>query len=501
MSNIKKLAGQTLWYGVPTIATRFLGYILNLFLFWIYKPADTAVITQVYAVIPFLNILFTYGLETSYFRFVQDHDKQKVYNTLFSSIIITTIIFTVILYMNAPAVASFIDFADHPEYIRWVAWIMFFDTLSIIPFARLRQEGRPRRYAFIKVFSIFVNIALVIFFIGFCPKWYQQDPTNPLLFLYDPSIGIGYYIIANIVASMATLLLLSKEVAMLRFAFNTDLWKQVMKYSYPLIIVGMGGMVNEMLSRLVYTRVLDLPKEVEEHQLGVFGANYKIAVLVTIFIQVFKMGAEPFFFNQSKEANAPRTYARVMKFFVIACCVIWLAIVVTLPVVKFLFYGKNAKSYSEGLSIIPILAMGNVFLGIYYNLSVWYKLTNRNLTGAWITMAGAVITLLLNIWWIPLFGYNGSAWATFICYAFMMVVSYRLGQRYYPIPYVTKKLIAYLVIVSLLYLIYLGFAHFVVAIWWQTGFGILLLMSFLWFLLQVEKKEFRQLPIIGRYIH
>jgi O-antigen/teichoic acid export membrane protein len=501
LSNIKKLAGQTLWYGVPTIATRFLGYILNLFLFWIYKPADTAVITQVYAVIPFLNILFTYGLETSYFRFVQDHDKQKVYNTLFSSIIITTVIFTVILYMNAPAVASFIDFADHPEYIRWVAWIMFFDTLSIIPFARLRQEGRPRRYAFIKVFSIFVNIALVIFFIGFCPKWYQQDPANPLLFLYDPSIGIGYYIIANIVASMATLLLLSKEVAMLRFAFNTDLWKQVMKYSYPLIIVGMGGMVNEMLSRLVYTRVLDLPKEVEEHQLGVFGANYKIAVLVTIFIQVFKMGAEPFFFNQSKEANAPRTYARVMKFFVIACCVIWLAIVVTLPVVKFLFYGKNAKSYSEGLSIIPILAMGNVFLGIYYNLSVWYKLTNRNLTGAWITMAGAVITLLLNIWWIPLFGYNGSAWATFICYAFMMVVSYRLGQRYYPIPYVTKKLIAYLVIVSLLYLIYLGFAHFVVAIWWQTGFGILLLMAFLWFLLQVEKKEFRQLPFIGRFIH
>lgn len=500
MSSIKKLAGQTLWYGVPTIASRFLGYILNLFLFWLYEPSDTASITQVYAVIPFLNILFTYGLETSYFRFVQDHDKQQVYNTLFSSIIVTTFLFSLFIYLNAGLLASAIDFADHPEYMRWVAWIMFFDTLSIIPFARLRQEGRPRRYAFIKVFSITINVLLVLFFIGLCPKWYKENPDNPWLFFYDPGIDIGYYIIANIIASMVTLLLLAKEIAQFRFTFNLQLWKQVMQYSYPLIIVGMGGMINEMLSRLVYTRVLDLPREEEIHQLGVFGANYKVAVLITIFIQVFKMGAEPFFFNQSKEPNAPRTYARVMKFFVIACCIIWLGIVVNLPLIKYVFYGKNAASYGEGLGIIPILAMGSVFLGIYYNLSIWYKLTNRNLTGAWITLAGAAITIVLNIWWIPLFGYHGSAWATFICYAFMMVLSYKLGQRYYPIPYVTKKLIAYLVIVTLLYLIYFLFCYFVSNLWIQTGFGMVLLLAFLWFLLQVERKEFKQLPFIGKFI-
>ncbi|MEN9299520.1 MAG: hypothetical protein RLZZ429_1833 [Bacteroidota bacterium] len=500
MSSIKKLAGQTLWYGVPTIASRFLGYALSLLLFWLYEPASTASITQVYAVIPFLNILFTYGLETSYFRFVQDHDKNTVFNTLMSSISISTILLTIIVLLNTQILAAAIDFADHPEYIRWMAWILFFDTLSVIPFAKLRQEGRPRFYAFIKVFSIVVNVLLVLFFIGVCPKWYAENPSHPLLFFYDPTIDIGYYIIANIISSILTLVLLSKELLSFRFSLNWTLWKQVMQYSYPLIIVGLGGMINEMLSRLVYTRVLDLPREEELRQLGIFGANYKLAVLITIFIQVFRMGAEPFFFNQSKEENAPRTYARVMKFFVIACSLIWLGIVVNLPLIKYIGYGDNAALYQEGLSIIPILAMGSIFLGIYYNLSVWYKLTNRTLTGAWITLAGAVITILLNIWWIPLFGYNGSAWATFVCYAFMMIISYQLGQKFYPIPYVTKKLIAYLVIVTIFFLIHQTFIFFIPSLWLGTAFGIFLIVVYTWFILLVEKKEFQKLPVIGKYI-
>lgn len=500
MSSIKKLAGQTLWYGIPTIASRFLGYALSLVLFWLYEPASTASITQVYAVIPFLNILFTYGLETSYFRFVQNHDKSTVFNTLTSSILISTVVFTSFLLLNTHTLAAAIDFPDHPEYIRWIAWILFFDTLSVIPFAKLRQEGRPRFYAFIKVFSIIVNVLLVLFFIGICPKLYKENPSNPWLFFYDPTIDIGYYIIANIISSILTLVLLSKELLSFRFSVNWKLWKQVMQYSYPLIIVGLGGMINEMLSRLVYTRVLDLPREEELRQLGIFGANYKLAVLITIFIQVFRMGAEPFFFNQSKEENAPRTYARVMKFFVIVCSFIWLGIVVNLPLIKYIGAGKNAALYEEGLSIVPILAMGSVFLGIYYNLSVWYKLTNKTLTGAWITLIGAVITIALNIWWIPLFGYNGSAWANFVCYAFMMVISYKLGQKHYPIPYVTKKLIAYLVIVTLLFLIHKAFVYFVSSFWLGTAFGCLLIAIYAWFILLVEKKEFQKLPVIGKYV-
>ena len=500
MSGIIKLAGQTLWYGLPTIASRFLGYALNILLFWLYKPSSTASITQVYAVIPFLNILFTYGLETSYFRFVQQNDKRKLYNTLMVSIFVSTLIFTGILLWQAQNLAAAIDFADHPEYIRWMAWILFFDTLTVLPFAKLRQEGRPRRYAFIKVFSIVFNIGLVLFFIGVCPRLYAENPQNTFLFFYNPTIDIGYYILANSIASLFTLLLLLKEISVFRFQFDMALWKTVMNYSWPLIFVGLGGMINEMLSRLVYTRVLDLPREEELRQLGIFGANYKLAVLITIFIQVFRMGAEPFFFNQSTDSKAPKTYARVMKFFVIACCFIWLGIVLNLPLIKYLGYGKNASDYGEGISIIPILAMGSVFLGIYYNLSVWYKLTNKTLTGAWITLAGAVITILLNIWWIPLFGYTGSAWATFVCYAFMMIISYLLGQKHYPIPYVTEKLIAYLCIVTLLYLIQKIFLYFIPNIWIGSAIGVLLLGIFTWFILLVEKLEFQKLPVVGKYI-
>src|SRR4030095_8635559 len=246
--------------------------------------------------------------------------------------------------------------------------------------------------------------------------------------------------------------------------------------------------------------VLHLDDLTEKRELGIFGANYKLAVLITIFIQVFRLAAEPFFFNQSGKEDARKTYARVMKFFVIACCFMFLIIALFLNVWQMLIAAKH-KEYADGIEIVPILAMGSVFLGIYYNLSVWYKLTNRNMFGAYITIAGAVITILLNIWWIPKFRYEGSAWATFVCYAFMMIASYIQGQKYYPIPYPWKKLIAYLVIVVAIYLLHqgivyltpgMGWLHFLIAVLLMGGFGL--------FVLKIEKKEFVRLPYIGKYI-
>ena len=498
MSGIKKLAGQTLWYGVPTIASRFLGYLTNILLFWLYQPTSTAAITQLYAVIPFLNILYTYGLETSYFRFAQTTDKKHLYNLFMTSVIISSLLFTTVLIWQAPVVANWISMPQHPEYVFWMAWILLFDTLAVIPFAKLRQEGKPRRFAFIKVINVLTSVGLTVFFLGICPSVLEKNPNSWLLVLYNADIDIGYYVIANIAASIITLLLLYREFFSFRFSFDGKLWKQVMNYSYPLIIVGLGGMINEMLSRLVYTRVLDLPIAEEERQLGIFGANYKVAVLITIFIQVFKMGAEPFFFNKSADKDAPKTYARVMKFFVIACCLMWLAISTNLDIIKHFAYGKNAVAYGEGLSIIPILAMGSVFLGIYYNLSVWYKLTNKTMFGAWITLAGAAITIALNIWWIPIFGYNGSAWATFVCYAFMMVVSYVQGQKQYRIPYATKKLLSYIVLTVLLYTLHRVFCHFVPYVMASTAVSIVLIIAFGWFVLRIEKKEFEQIPLLKK---
>jgi O-antigen/teichoic acid export membrane protein len=500
LGSIKKLAGQTLWYGVPTIASRFLGYLLSIFLFRWYGPTITADITQVYALIPFLNILFTYGLETAYFRFAQKNDQQKLFNTLSISMIASTILLSVVLLFFTGKLAEATSLESHPDYFRWMIYILFFDTLTVLPFARLRLQERPRKYALIKVVNVVLTILIVLYYLRFCPQRYAVNPNDPLLLFYNPKIGIGYYIIANAVSSAITMLLLWDEWQGFSFQFDSKLWKEVMTYAYPLVIVGFGGMINEMLSRLVYSYVLHLPELEEKRQLGIFGASYKVAVLITMFIQVFKMAAEPFFFKQSGDENAPRTYARVTKFFVIACCFMWLAIVFNLPLIAKLAYGKNFASYYEGVHIIPILAMGSIFLGTYYNLSVWYKITNNTWTGAWITIAGAVITIILNIWWIPIYGYTGSAWATFICYAFMMIISYVLGQKHYRIPYAWKKLTAYLVIAVLLYGLQLLLALWVTNTIALTAAGLLLFMVYVLLISRAERKEFQQLPVIGKWV-
>jgi O-antigen/teichoic acid export membrane protein len=262
-------------------------------------------------------------------------------------------------------------------------------------------------------------------------------------------------------------------------------------------------MINEMLSRLVYQKVSTASVTQREFELGVFGANYKLAVLITIFIQIFRMAAEPFFFNQSRNEGAQRMYARVMKFFVIACCFMFLFIALFLDGWKVLIAGKHPE-YAEGLHIVPVLSMASIFLGIYYNLSVWYKLTNKNMTGAYITIAGAVITILLNIWWIPDFKYTGAAWATFCCYLFMMVISYVLGQKYYPIPYAKKKLITYVVIITLMYILHELIARNLdpKASYYKLtyyGSGLVFFVLFTLLIMKVERKELQRLPFIGKF--
>ena len=402
MSGIKKLAGQTLWYGIPTIASRFLGYLMNLSLPLIFaQPSATADLTQVYAIIPFLNVLFTYGLETAYFRFSQDTDQKRLYNTLSLSLIGSTIFFTALLFLFKDTIAEWANLDKHPEYITLMAAIIFFDAISTMAFARLRQENRPKRYAFARIAGVVINVLVVVLFLGIIPKHLASNPDSFIKNIYSKDIGIGYYLIGNLAGSIVVFVLLFKEFRQIHFSFDNAIWKKVMQYSYPLIIVGMGGMVNDMLSRLIYQHVVDLPEEQAKHELGIFGNIYRLAVLITIMIQAFRMAAEPFFFSQSKEENAPRTYARIMKFFVIACCFMFLFISLYIDVVAWFFEAIHKPAWTDGLQIVPLLALGNIFLGIYYNLSIWYKLTNKNMMGAFITLGGAVITIVLNIILIP----------------------------------------------------------------------------------------------------
>ncbi len=499
LSGIKKLAGQTLWYGLPTIASRFLGYLMNLSLPVIFaQPSVTADLTQIYAIIPFLNVLFTYGLETAYFRFSRDEDQHKLYNTLSVSLIGSTIFFTALLFLFRDQIAGVANLEKHPEYVTWMAAIIFFDAISTLAFARLRQENRPKRYAFARIAGVVMNILVVVLFLGVIPNYVQDNPNSFLGTFYKKDVGIGYYLIGNLAGSILTFILLRKEFSQIRLQFDTRLWKKIMHYAYPLIIVGMGGMINDMLSRLIYQHVVDLPEEQAKHELGIFGNIYRLAVLITIMIQAFRMAAEPFFFSRSKEEEAPRTYARVMKFFVIACCFMFLAISLYIDVFAWFFEAIDKGKWVEGLEIVPLLALGNIFLGIYYNLSIWYKLTHKNMTGAIITLAGAAITIGLNILLIPKYHYLGAAIATFVCYLFMMVVSYMLGQKHYPVPYARKKLIAYLALVVLIYVVHIGLLYLWSNRWFNLGTATLLLLLFTLFVFKIERKELEKIPILGK---
>lgn len=498
--SVKKLAGQTLWYGIPTIANRFLGYLMNLSLPFIFKqPGTTADLTQVYAIIPFLNVLFTYGMETAYFRFSQEEERRHLYSTLSFSIFFTTILFSICLYFFRNNISNWAGLEQHPQYVVWMCWLLFFDTLATLPFARLRQEGRPRKYAFVRVAGILMTILVVVLFLGIFPRYLQSHPDSFIRLIYINTDRISFYLLGNVVGSIFTFLLLWKEFKDLRFEFDTALWKRVMKYSYPLIVVGLGGMVNDMLSRLVYRHVVDLPRAAADKELGIFGNLYRLAVMVTVMIQAFRMAAEPFFFNSAKNENAQKIYARVMKFFVIACCFMFLFIALYRDVVQW-FFTRRSKEWGEGMYIVPILAMGNIFLGIYYNLSIWYKLTNKNMYGAVITFSGAVITILLNILLIPKLHYLGAALATFCCYLFMMITSYIFGQKYYPVPYAKKKLVAYLVMISLIYLLHRGLLLISHNWIFNIGTATILMASFAIFISKVERKEIQRLPVIGKYL-
>jgi O-antigen/teichoic acid export membrane protein len=453
----------------------------------------------IYAIIPFLNVIFTYGIETAYFRFIQkDEHKNDLYNTASVSLISTTLLFTLLLIVFNDEVAAIISVNDHPEYITLSAFVIAFDALTALPFARLRQEGRPVKFAIIRIASILINIGIILFFLSVCPAIVEKDPHSIVNLIYKPNYQVGYIVIANVIASLSVLVMLWKEFFSFRWTFNAALWKEMMIYSLPLVIAGFGGIINETFDRIMlgWWAPYSNPDEVK-FQIGTYSACYKLSILITLFIQAFRMGAEPFFFQQSRGENPQKTYARVMKFFVITICVMFLFVALFLDIWK--HFIQNERMW-EGLKAVPILLLANMFLGIYYNLSIWYKVTNKTMTGAYITLIGAAITLLVNYLLIPVYSYMACAWATFFCYGTMMVLSFLWGQKKYPVPYAWKKLTAYIVIVVLLYLIHAGINR----VWQNDMFsmmsGLMLILLFVIFILRVEKKEFQKLPLVGKYL-
>jgi len=439
LSTLKKLARQTAIYGLSTIAGRFFYFLLVPLYTRVFTQIEYGINTEFYAYMSFFNILLTHGMETAFFRFAEKENSKKVFANALISVLGVAGVFVLLFLGFGQQIASFIGYGNNPEYVYFTVGILFFDSISAIPFALLRFQNRPVRFALIKNTNILLLILLNLYFLILGPYWQQTYGT--LLPFYVPGMGITSVFLSNLVASIVTTVLLSRELLGIGFGFNYQQWQRMFSYAVPMIWVGFAGMINETLDRAMLRYVLPNGDEARAMN-GIYGANYKLSIIITLFIQAFKFAAEPFFFAHSKTTEKRDLYPKVMNYF------IWICLFVFMLVVFFLHYFKifiDEKFY-EGLVVVPILLFANIFLGIYYNVSIWYKLSDQTKKGAQISMMGAAITIGLNLLLIPKYGYVGCAWTTFVCYLFMMIIGYLWGQKYYPIPYSLGRAFTYLMV-------------------------------------------------------
>ncbi len=496
MNPFRKLAGQTAIYGLPTIVGRLLNYLLVPLYTRVFAPAEYGIVTEIYAYVAFLFVILTYGMETSFFRFsTTENEKERVYGTSFFSLLVTSFSFILIIFLFSTSISNTMGYPDHAEYIKWFAIILAADATCSIPYAYLRLKNRSIRFAVVKITNIVVNIFFNLLFIVFIPQFLNRYPdsglSDTIQLIYDPQIGVGYIFISNLIASLITLIMLLP--ALPRSTANPDfqLLRKMLRYGWPLLIFGLAGIINETFDRVILKHLLPVESN-PMAQLGIYGACYKISILMTLFIQTYRYAAEPFFFDQSKNKDAKATYARLMHYFIIVCLFIYLLIILNLDIVL-LFVGPE---FREGAGVIPILLWANLFLGVFYNLSVWFKLTDKTLTGALISIGGAVVTLVFNFLLIPVMGYLGAAWATFICYLFMMITSWYLGRKYYPINYDLRNAGLYATLTLIIYVlsIYTGKLQseitYTLNYLMLIGFGIIVFVN--------EKRELRSNKTINQ---
>lgn len=444
MGLIKKLVGQTAIYGMSTIIGRFLNFLLVPLYTRCFSQAEYGVVTELYSYTVFLMIFLTYGMETGFFRFVQNKDDQpKVFSTIMSSLFSSSFIFIALVLIFLSPISSALGYKNNQDFIMIMAIIIGIDAFCSVPFAKLRHENRPIKFAIIKLTNIGLNIGLNLIFILLLP-FLAKDSSNTWLVEHFKEPSVASIFISNLIASIVTLLMLLPDIFHSRNGFDYTLLRRILNYSWPLLISGMAGCINEVYDRVSLRYFLTIPEGADEHQyilsqVGIYGASYKLAMIISLFNQAFRFAAEPFFFSRMKENDSRQMYARIMNYFTIFTLIIFLAIIFYIDLFKH-FIGSN---FHEGLNIVPILLMANIFLGIVFNLSIWYKITNQTKFGIGITGFGALITLTINIIFVPIYGYIACAWATLACYVLMSILSYRLCQKYYVIPYKLKALALY----------------------------------------------------------
>ncbi|MBD1396547.1 oligosaccharide flippase family protein [Pontibacter sp. JH31] len=453
MSIAKKLVGQTAAYGLSSIVGRALNYLLVPVYTRVFLPEEYGVVSYLYAFVAFFNIVYTYGMETAFFRFANkpDTDPKAVYNRVLSSILVSSTVFTGILLLFADNIARYVGYPEQKEYIIWLAIILAIDAVVAIPFAWLRHQNKAIKFASIKLANILITVGANLLFLVLFRHIYEGryfQSLQPLVnSLYDPDFGVGYIFLINLVANALLIPMLWKELRIFRFRLDVSQLKPMLAYAWPLLFMGLAGMVNEVIDRILLERYLPegfYPGTSNMAAVGIYSACYKLAIFMTLTIQAFRYAAEPFFFSQANEKDSPLAFATVMKWFVICCAFIFLFISANLEDFALLI----GPEYHDGLMVVPILLLANLFLGVYYNLTVWFKLTDKTHFGTYISFGGAAITIVFNLLLIPVLGYMGSAIATLICYLAMALATYLLGNVHYPIPYPVKTILGYVLLAT-----------------------------------------------------
>ncbi len=456
MASIKKLASQTAYYGISSILGRMLNYALvPLHTRVLSNQQDYGIVGEMYAYVTFLNIIFLYGMETAFFRFASKSEHPKeVYNNVFSSVLFSSILFCSLLFIASPTILWALSGEASSslyriEYLYLFIAIMGLDAIVAIPFAKLRLENRPIKFAFVRIANICINVFLNIYFLVFCPYWKSIHPESILASFYNANDLVYYIFLSGFIASFLTLFFLFQEIIVVKIKWVWVEMKPILLFSIPLLFAGLAGMTNETLDRILLKYYLPGTMEERLAQIGIYNAAYKLSIFMTLAVQAFRMAAEPFFFSIHKNVDAKKVYAKVMNYFVLVCSVIFLGVVFHLQILEYIL----GEKYREGLGVVPILLFANLFLGIYLNLSIWYKVNDKTKYGAYITFFGAGITIVLNILLIPVLGYMGSAYTTAICYIAMAVVCYIAGQKFYRVPYQLNILGKFLVIMLVFYFI------------------------------------------------
>tara|TARA_B100000674_G_scaffold357403_1_gene300319 strand:+ start:5292 stop:6695 length:1404 start_codon:yes stop_codon:yes gene_type:complete len=432
LNPFKKLLSQTAIYGLSSVIGRLLNYLLVPLYTRFFIPEEYGVITEMYAYLAFFLVLLTYGMETTFFRFSNKYENRNVYSTAFISVLSTALLFLFIINFKSESIANAIGYVGLEKIIVWLSFIIFIDVISAIPFAHLRNQNKAVRFSIIKLINILVNIALNI------------------CFLIIMEYSFEYVFIANLISSTITLILLTPDLVNINWVFDVKLYRKMIKYSFPLLFAGLAGMTNEVIDRILLKFYIS-DTNVAMSELGIYGAFYKLSIIMTLFIQTFRYAAEPFFFSQAKSENNVNIYAQVLNYFVITTATIFLFVIIYFDV-AIKFVGEDFRD-DRGFLVVSILLLANMFLGIYYNLSIWYKLIDKTYYGAILSIFGAVITIILNILLIPKISFVGSAYATLICYFVMVLASLYLSKKQFPIPYNIKRITFYIFSMLAIYFI------------------------------------------------